>query len=110
MSDQIKFYTDEHVHPAVVAGLRRRGIEVLSCQEAKMLGKTDEEHLEFAKSEGYTIFSQDTDFLVIHAKTTQHSGIVYASLTTSIGEVIQGLTLIHFAISATEMKDHLEFI
>lgn len=49
MNEVIKFYTDEHVGKAIAKGLRLRGIDVLTCQEADMISATDEEHLEFAK-------------------------------------------------------------
>ena len=39
---KIKFYLDEHVNPAVADGLRRRGVDVLTTQEAGMLGASDE--------------------------------------------------------------------
>ena len=45
MSEEIRFYTDEHVPPAVADGLRRRGIDTLSARDAEMLGSSDEEHL-----------------------------------------------------------------
>lgn len=35
MSELISFYTDEHVAYAVVAGLRRRGVNVLTTPEMK---------------------------------------------------------------------------
>ena len=37
-----------HIPTAVVTGLRRRLVEVLSCQEAGMLSVPDEAHLELA--------------------------------------------------------------
>ena len=45
MSKKIKYYTDEHIHSAIVAGLRRRDINVLTVPEADILGVSDEEHL-----------------------------------------------------------------
>jgi len=62
MSVEIKFYTDENVPTAVVKGLQRRGVDVLSTQEAGMLGAPDEEHLALATSQGRVIFTQDDDF------------------------------------------------
>jgi hypothetical protein len=88
MSEQVKFYLDEHVHPAVAAGLRRRGV-VLTTKEAGMLSAYDDEHLDFAKSQGRVIFTQDEDFLRLHAGGIEHAGIVYVPsehpLVTSCG-------------------------
>ncbi len=78
MKSRIKFYLDEHVSKAVAKGLKRRGVDVLTVAEAGLLGATDEEHLERAKSEKRVIFTQDDDFLRLHATGSEHSGIVYA--------------------------------
>jgi hypothetical protein len=45
----IKFYTDEHVHPAVINALQRRGVDVVTAQESGMLGVPDEQHSQFHK-------------------------------------------------------------
>ncbi len=54
MSD-VRYYTDEHIARAVAAGLRLRGIDVLTAPEAGMLGASDEEHLALALTEGRVI-------------------------------------------------------
>jgi predicted nuclease of predicted toxin-antitoxin system len=94
MPIKIAYYTDEHVSGAVVKGLRLRGVDVLTCQEAGMLGATDEEHLVFASANSRVVFSQDTDFLRIHTTGFQHAGIVYAAQQTPTGKIISGLLLI----------------
>jgi hypothetical protein len=96
MSPKIKFYTDEHVARAVVAGLRRRGIDVLTTQQANNLSAPDIEHLKFARKEGRVIFTQDDDFLRLHTKGEEHAGIVYAAQHTPIGEILRGLMLIYY--------------
>jgi predicted nuclease of predicted toxin-antitoxin system len=55
VSDPVRFYVDEHIPSAVVEGLRHRGVEVLTVNEAEMLGARDEEHLEFARKEDCVI-------------------------------------------------------
>jgi len=110
MSNRLKFYTDEHVHPSVVKGLRLRGIDVLTTKEADMLAASDEEHLSFANREGRVIFTQDEDFLKLHSFGFEHSGIVYAHQHTSIGRIVKGLVLIHQVMDSDEMENHLEFL
>lgn len=110
MSEPVKFYLDEHVHPAVAAGLRRRGVDVLTTQEASMLSATDEEHLVLAAREGRVIFTQDEDFLRLHARDESHGGIVYVRQRTPVGYIVRGLILIHEALSAEEMKNRVEFL
>lgn len=82
MSEEIKYYTDEHVPSAVVAGLRRRGIDVLTTVEAGMLGASDEAQLAMATEKRRVLFTQDDDFLSLHATGIEHSGIVYTQCAT----------------------------
>jgi len=110
MSKRLKFYTDEHVPPSVVKGLRLRGFDVLTTKEADMLAASDEEHLSFANGEGRVIFTQDEDFLRLHSLGFEHSGIVYAHQRTSIGRIVKGLVLIHQVMRQEEMENHLEFL
>jgi predicted nuclease of predicted toxin-antitoxin system len=82
---------DEHVPTTVSQGLRRRGVDVLTAQEADMRGASDEEHLVLAMREGQIIFTQDADFLRMHASGHSHRGIVYAPQVTSTGAIVRGL-------------------
>jgi uncharacterized protein with PIN domain len=110
VAERIRLYTDEHVSKAVVKGLRERGVDVLTVVEAGKLGASDEGHLEFARREGRVIFTQDDDFLRIHASGKEHAGIVYTPQPTAIGEAIHGLMLIVELLEPGEMEGHLEFL
>jgi predicted nuclease of predicted toxin-antitoxin system len=106
----IKFYTDEHVGRTVVHGLRQRGVDVLTVVEADMLSASDEDHLAFAQQAGRVIFTQDDDFLKLHAAGIVHAGIVYAHQSTTVGDVIRGLTLIQQVLTSDDMINHVEFL
>ena len=95
---------------AVVKGLRERGVEVSTVAEAGMLGASDEEHLAFAQREDRVVFTQDDDFLRLHAAGTAHAGIVYTRQQTSIGEMIYGLMLIVELLGPADMNGHLEYL
>ncbi len=110
MVPKVKFYTDEHVAKAVIHGLRQRGVDVRTVGDAGMLGATDEEHLVWARRESRVLFTQDPDFLRLHAAAVQHAGIIYAPQGTSIGDIIRGLMLIHQVLEPEEMKDHVEYL
>ena len=110
MGQKIRFYTDEHVSKAVVKGLRQRGVDVLSVSEADMLSASDREHLARARKEDRVIFTQDIDFLRLHAAGMDHAGIVYAPQKTPIGELIYGLMLIYQVLDAEEMKGQIEYM
>ena len=110
MSRSIRYYTDEHVANAVIRGLRDRGVAVLSVADTRMYGALDEEHLQTAHAEGRVVFTQDADFLRLHAAGTPHSGVVYTHQGASVGEIIRGLMLIWEILEPAEMVDHVEYI
>ncbi len=110
MAERIKLYTDEHVPKAVVKGLRERGVDGLTATEAGMLGVSDEDHLAFALQEGRAIFTQDDDFLRLHASGTEHAGIVYVRQRTAIGEMVYGLMLIVEVLEPSEIEGRLEYL
>lgn len=110
MGQSIKFYTDEHVAKAVAQGLRQRGTDVLTVPEAGLLGASDEDHLARAQAEGRVLFTQDDDFLRLHAAGVAHAGIAYAPQGTALGDIIRGLMLLYQVLEAEDMKGHLEYL
>ena len=110
MAQAVRFYTDEHVGRAIVNGLRQRGMDVLTAAEAGLLSSDDAEHVKRARDEARVVFTQDEDFLRLHASGIEHSGIAYAPQGTPIGEIIRGLTLIHGVLAADEMRGHVEYL
>lgn len=110
MSEQIKFYMDEHVPMAVTRGLRLREIDVLTAQEAGRLAASDETHLALAADQGRVLFTQDADFLRLHAEGIGHTGIVYAQQQTRIGVIVRGLVLLCQVLEPEDMWNHVEFL
>jgi Domain of unknown function (DUF5615) len=110
MPTRIRFYADEHIAKAVARGLRRRGVDVLTAQEADLLEASDEEHLARARSESRVIVTQDADFLRFHAAGADHPGIAYAPQGTPIGSIIRGLMLICQILEPDDMVGQLEYL
>lgn len=110
MAERIQFYLDEHVPRAVTEGLRRRGVDVLTAQEAGMLHAKDEQHLAFALSEGRVIVTQDADFLRLHAAGRPHAGIVSVPQQTAVSTIVRGLMLIYDILGPEDMASHVEFL
>lgn len=75
-----------------------------------MLGASDEEQLSFAREQRRVIFTQDEDFLRLHASERQHAGIIYAPQQTAIGDMIRGLMLVFEVLEPDEMQGHVEFL
>lgn len=107
---KIRFYTDEPVARAVVKGLRRRGVDVLTVPEAGTLGVSDAEQLQRARDDERVIFTQDDDFLRLAAAGADHAGVVYASQERAVGEIIRGLMVIHEVLEADEMAGRVEYL
>ena len=59
MADRVRFYPDQDIPAAVARGLRLRGVDVLTPQEAGRCGLGDQDQLEFAKSGGRVIVTHD---------------------------------------------------
>jgi predicted nuclease of predicted toxin-antitoxin system len=107
---RIAFYMDEHVPSAVSQGLRLRGVDVLTAQDADMRGASDEDHFALAVHEKRTIFTQDADFLRLHASNHAHAGIVFAAQGTPPGAIVRSLVLIHEVLRPEEMAGRVEFV
>ena len=110
MANRIRFCMDEHIHPAVTAALRARGVDVVTTQEIDLLSASDEHLLNSACQQGRVLFSFDADYTRLHAAGHQHAGIVYAPRQTAIGQQVRSLLLIYQILSPEEMINHLEFI
>ena len=74
---EIRYRLDEHIDPAVAAGLRHCGVDVATTLEAGLASATDEEQVAYALAEGRAIVTRDPDFLVLNSRGASHSGIVF---------------------------------
>jgi predicted nuclease of predicted toxin-antitoxin system len=111
MADRIRFYSDQHYPAPVTAGLRRRGIDVLTAQEANQCGASDPDQLALAAVQGRVLATFDSDFLALHQSGTSHAGIVWCPATKyGIGALVQMLVLLHSVVTAGEMQNHVEYL
>ena len=100
----------------MVSGLRARGVDATSALEVGMADSSDEEQLEFARTEGRVLFSFNvSDFQRIHTQYLSqgktHAGIILAAQQRySVGERIRRLQKLIAARSAEEMRNRLEFL
>jgi hypothetical protein len=108
---QIRFHLDEHVDPAVAAGLRRRGLDVSATLEAGLTGASDEEQLRYASANGRVLVTRDRHFLVLHSQGLAHAGIAYwHPKHRNLGQLVLDLVLIWRAATAEEMRGRLEYL
>lgn len=111
MADPVQYYFDQHMNPVVAVGLRRRGIDVLTAQDAGRCGYDDPDQLAFAAADGRVMFTFDVDYLALHAAGTPHAGIAWAQEQKyGIGQLIAVLTLVHAVYTADEMLNRVEYL
>jgi hypothetical protein len=111
VADAVRFYFDQHQSHALVAGLRARGIDVLTAHEAGRCGMSDPDQLAFAIAEGRVLVTFDTDFLVLHSAGILHAGIAWCPATKyAVGQLIDALVLVHGVMTADEMVNHVEYL
>ncbi len=107
----IRFHLDENCPDAIAEGLGRRGIDVTTTPEAKLLSASDEQQRAYALSEGRVIFTHDRDFLRINASGVPHAGIVYCRQgKRRIGGIIQDLTEIWEVLEPEKMRNWLVYL
>lgn len=107
----MRFHLDEHIANAIADGLRRRGIDVTTTADARLLSAPDERHIAFAKAGGRVIVTNDIDFLRYAAVESEHFGIVYCPQgERTIGEVVRHLTLMHDVLTDDEMRGRIEYL
>ena len=101
-------YIDVHVPAAITAGLRQRGIDVLTCQDDGTIRLADAEVLARATQLGRILFTQDDDFLQIASMWQSGQriffGVIYChQLAAGIGQIINDLALIADAMDSEEL-------
>jgi predicted nuclease of predicted toxin-antitoxin system len=107
----MRFHLDEHVNPAISAGLRLHGINVTTTADAQLISADDEAHVAFALQEGRVVFTNDADFIRIHRRGVSHAGIVYSQRDKrTIGEVVDYLRLMHECMDEGEMLGRVDFL
>ncbi len=111
MPRTIRFHLDEHVDPAVAAGLIRRGIDVTTSAETGLLGADDAVQLANAANQQRVLCTSDSDFLNLHSQGVPHAGIAYYhQQRRSVGELLRSLELLWELLEPSEMADRIEWI
>jgi hypothetical protein len=106
---------DVHVPAAITAGLRLRGVDVLTSQEDRTDRWDDHKLLERATELNRVLFSQDDDLLQLAARWQQQekgsSGVIYAhQLSAGIGTLVKDLELVLACSSAGELANRVTYL
>lgn len=113
----IRLYLDEDSQRISLAeALKRRGVDVLTTNQAGRISYLDEKQLEFAASLGRTIYTFNVkDFLLLHfnflTQGRQHSGIIIGEQGRfGVGEEMRRLLRVIDSKSAEDMQNEIEFL
>ena len=113
----IQVYTDEHIMPDLVQILRQRGHAAQSAQEASLRGRSDEEHLAYATSNGMAIltFNRD-DFERLDRKWMasghEHAGIIISPQFSveHIGKLLHPVIRLLDSLTADEVRNQVVYL
>jgi Domain of unknown function (DUF5615) len=111
----LALYIDHNVPFPIVAGLRKRGVDVITCLDDNTTTLDDESLLDRALALGRVIFSQDEDFLVIAQNRQQtgreFAGVAYSQqLAISIGNAVRDLELLAKVYDLDDMRNRVEYL
>ena len=110
----LRLHADECVDMRIVAGLRRRGIDIRSAHDEQLLGASDERHLERAHGTGRAVVTCDPDFLrLAHELVEQgehHTGVLFIISGTSVGDAVRTIALVAAVLEPEEVRDWIEWI
>ena len=111
----IALYMDHHVPRAITAGLRSRGVDVLTAYEDETQELDDPALLDRAAELKRALFTRDDDLLAEASKRQREersfSGVIYAhQLRVAIGVCIRDLEIIAVAGEADDLNNAVLFL
>jgi hypothetical protein len=106
---------DVHVKAAITAGVRRRGIGVVTAQEDGAIRLEDTPLLDRATALERVLFSQDDDLLAIaRARQTQgisFAGLIYGhQLAATVGKYVLDLEVVCTVLDPEDMVNRIEYL
>ncbi|HEX8098527.1 MAG TPA: DUF5615 family PIN-like protein [Pyrinomonadaceae bacterium] len=111
----IGLYMDVHVRRALTAGLRLRGVDVVTAQEDGAAELDDPPLLDRAAELGRVLFTQDDDLLKEAARRQEtgepFAGLIYGhQLNVSVGQCVEDLELIAQATGIEEWANLVTYL
>ena len=108
--DVLRYYFDEHF-AELAEPLRKRGIDVLTTQEAGRAGHKvpDWDQLAYATSLGRVIVTKDHHFDVLAYTHQPHMGIIRIQRENSLGNYIDYLEYVARVFEPEYMRNRLEY-
>jgi hypothetical protein len=110
------YFDEDSMWHALVNALQARGIDVQTALDAKMIERSDEDHLTFATAQGRVLCSFNVgDFYRLHtsymAQHKTHTGIILARQQQySVGEYMRRLLRLITHLTAEDMRNRVVFL
>ena len=110
----LRLYADECVNARIVAGLRRRSVDVVTAADERLLSASDEQHLERATALGRAIVTSDRDFLVIVSGLLIGGGffpgLLFIQPRSAVGEAVRRIAQTAKAFDPNNIENRIEWI
>ncbi len=107
----LKFHLDENVDTAVADGLKSRGFDCTTSDEAALLHADDSTQLAYCLRENRVMISHDADMLRLARSGVQHSGLAWCKMhSRSIKQIILSCEFLNRNTTSDEMQNRVEFI
>jgi len=107
----VRFHTDENVSAAVAQGLRRRGLDVTTTNEAGLRSAADDVQLAYALRESRVMISHDADMLRLARSGTAHAGVAYCHREKyKVGPLVLKLLALAGRLTPEAMRGRVEFL
>ena len=111
----VALYMDEHVHRAITAGLRLRGVDVLTAQEDNRRHVLDSVLLDSATELRRVLFTQDEDLLAEANRRQRErisfAGVVYGhQMHVTISVCVRDLEVIAKATNPEDLANRVEYL
>ena len=107
-------YEDECVDARIVAGLRRRGFDVMTAADAALLGAPDERHMAQAIAMSRSILTGDQDFLRLADKYVstgvQFPGLIFILPSAQVGDTVRAVALLAEVLHPREIASWIEWV
>jgi hypothetical protein len=110
----LPLYADECVDGRILAGLRRRGIDITTADEQGLLSADDVQHVARAAELGRCLVTSDRDFLVIASNLLSRElffpGLFFIQSHAKVGEAVRALAEAALFRDPVDMKDRIDWI
>ena len=110
----LRLYVDECVNARIVAGLRRRGVDVVTAADEGLLSASDEPHLERPTALGRTIVTSDRDFFAIVSAVLisgdSFRGLIFIQPRSTLGEAVRRIAQAAKAFDPKDIENRIEWI